>query len=633
MAPLQRLVSLFITLRLLASSVSAADVTLSLAEVKNRSYDYVIVGGGLSGLVVANRLTEDEEGTSIKLLRRTKVLTHVVSVLVIENGDIDDRPATRIPYFAAINTENYYDIISAPEPFMQNRTWKVHVGNVVGGGTVINGMIFDRGANADYDAWEQLGNKGWGWDGLGKYFKRATRFEAPSEATRKEFGITYDADAYGDGPLHVSIPSFQYEDYKNTFGAFLAEKMPHPREGYASPIGPFWAPTTIDNTTKERHHARKAYYDPVKNRANLDLLTSTHVDEILFKNHRTPTASGVKVTSNVDSQTAFLYAKREIILAAGGVFTPHLLMVSGIGPKDVLTAANIKVRKDLAAVGSNFQDHPALYMTFKLSNQSIPNPDMMASDPVFNATSAAQYEKDRTGPYTVGVGSATAFLPFKHISQKYRDITALIPAQNATQYLPDRYSKSAALLRGFLAQRDILTNHYISDSAAIGEYPIQPWGRAATALQKPLSRGILTLNTTHPAAPPIIVRNAFQNPVDKMVLAELVRFNRVHWLTQPLLARYSPVETVPGAQYETDEEIFDAGIQSGALNPTFAHSSGGCAMMPEELGGCVDEELRVYGVGGLRVVDASVMPLIPAAHLMASMYAVAEKAADIIKGV
>ncbi|KAI4950012.1 hypothetical protein J4E91_004668 [Alternaria rosae] len=254
-------------------------------------------------------------------------------------------------------------------------------------------------------------------------------------------------------------------------------------------------------------------------------------------------------------------------------------------------------------------------------------------DPDFNATAAELYAANRTGPWTFGRGNAALFLTFRDSSTKYIDITALISEQNATAYLPQRYSKITTLLNGFMAQRKIFIEHYLSDNAATDEYPIQPWGRATTAVQKPLSRGMLTLNTTHPSANPIVVRNAFQSPVDKLVLGELVRWNRKHWTTAPLLQRYAPVETVPGAQYQSDDEIFDASIEAAALAPAYAHSSGACALMPEELGGCVDPQLRVYGVQGLRVVDASILPLIPAAHLQATMYAVAEKAADIIKGV
>jgi choline dehydrogenase-like flavoprotein len=439
---------------------------------------------------------------------------------------------------------------------------------------------------------------------------------------------------YGNGPLKVSIPTYQYEDYTSIMGSFVSrDDIPHSVEGFAKPLGTFWTPNSIDNSTKERCHARKAYYDPISSRENLRLITNTHVDEVIFKQGEKVVASGVKMTSNIDGTQASVYAAKEVILAAGGVFTPHLLMLSGIGPRDVLSSANISVRKELPAVGSNFQDHQALYMRFNLSDQSIPNPDMLVTTPdkEFNATSAELYAASRTGPWTFGRGNAALFLAFKDFSSRYKNITAVVANQNATTYLPARYSQNGALLKGYLAQRKILVDHYLSDDAALGEYPIQPWGRATTAIQKPLSRGTLILNATNPAAMPIVVRNAFQNPVDKMVLGELVRWNRNHWTKASLLKRYAPVETVPGAQYQTDEEIFAASIKAAALDPTYAHSSGGCALMPEDLGGCVDAQLKVYGVGNLRVVDASIIPLIPAAHLQATMYAVAEKAADIIK--
>ncbi|UPX10163.1 uncharacterized protein EKO05_0000834 [Ascochyta rabiei] len=353
----------------------------SLARKLGAEYDCVIFGGGLSGLVVTNRLTENRKSISL-------------SVLVVENGVIDDQPASRVP----------------------------------------------------------------------------------------------------------SI------------------------EGFPKPLGTFWTPNTIDNSTKKRCYARFAYCDPIQKRSTLHLLTSTHVNEILFESCGKLAASGAKITNNGNALTTCVYAAKEVILAAGGIFTPHLLLLSGIGPKDVLSAANISIKREL--------------------------------------------------PAALGRGNAAAFLAFKQFSSKYHNVTGQISKQDATACHPERYSKNEALSKGFFAQRKILIEHYLSDNAATGEYSIQPWGRATTAVQKPLSRGTLTLNTMHLLANTIVVRNAFQNPVDKQVLGKLVRWNRKHWAKQPLLQRYSPVETVPGVQYQTDEEIFDASTKAAALDPAYARSSG-----------------------------------------------------------
>ncbi|KAF4631968.1 hypothetical protein G7Y89_g6161 [Cudoniella acicularis] len=588
----------------------------TFSEAKEQTYDYIIVGGGLTGLVVANRLSEDPEKT----------------VLVIENGYVDNGIATYIPYKANIlNVADMYPITSAPEPFLGNRTYPVRVGNVVGGGSIVNGMVFDRGSDADYDAWEQLGNDGWGWAGLKPYFFKSNHFTAPSESSVKEFGITYNASAYGNGPIQVSVPSFQFKDIKTIFGSWKVENVPMPIEGFAEPIGAYWLPNDINNATATRSNAHVTYFVPVENRTNLKLLTGTRVNKVLFDNsYGNLIANGVRMVSHADGTVAKAYANREVILAAGGVFTPHLLLLSGIGPQDVLAAANVTVLKDTPAVGSNFQDHPSLSMTYNLSNEAFPNPNSYTLNATFLADASAQYSKDHTGPWSFGRGSASAFLTFKQFSSKWQSITAKISQQNPLDFLPARYSQNPALLAGYMNQREMLIQEYLGDTSAIGEYPIQAWGHASAALEKPLSRGILTLNASNPQGFPVVQWNALQNPVDAEVLVELIKFNRAHWARKEL-AVYNPVELLPGAQYQTNEEIIQGSISTGTLSPTFAHPSGGCAMMPEELGGVVSDRLLVYGTERLSVVDASIIPMIPATHLQATMYAVAEKAADIIK--
>jgi choline dehydrogenase-like flavoprotein len=227
-------------------------------------------------------------------------------------------------------------------------------------------------------------------------------------------------------------------------------------------------------------------------------------------------------------------------------------------------------------------------------------------------------------------GYAQAQLTFKQVSSKHANITSLLSSQEPSQFLPERYAKNPALLNGFKKQKEILISRYLGDESLITQLPVQAWGHTTVSAPKPLSRGTIELNVTHPEAPPVVHFNTFQNPIDGAVVAELVRFNRLHW-SRPALSGYNPIETQPGPQYQTDDEIVNASIKSGALTPTFVHMSGGCAMMPEELGGCVSDQLMVYGIGNLTVVDASLLPLIPACNLQATMYAVAEKAADIIK--
>jgi choline dehydrogenase-like flavoprotein len=270
------------------------------------------------------------------------------TVLVIENGSLSNSTLSSIPgNSGGLNLAAMYDIHSAPVPNLGNQSFLVTVGNVVGGGSFVNGMQFDRGADADYDAWAQLGNKGWDWQGLKPYFMKSNHFDAPSNKTTEEFSITYDARAYGNGPLKVSIPDYQFPDMKAIYHSWDDVDIPHPQEGFAEPVGHYWSPNSIDKTTAMRSTARTAYYDPIVSRKNLKLLTDTHVDEITFSKDSTGTlrATGVKYTPKSTKKQARVFAAKEVILAAGGVFTPHLLMYSGIGPRDVLQAAGVTVKK------------------------------------------------------------------------------------------------------------------------------------------------------------------------------------------------------------------------------------------------------------------------------------------------
>jgi choline dehydrogenase-like flavoprotein len=362
----------------------------------------------------------------------------------------------------------------------------------------------------------------------------------------------------------------------------------------------------------------------------LVLATGKTVNEILFDQGILTglKAKGIQFVSRSDKSTKQVYARKEVILAAGAVFTPQLLQLSGIGPRDVLTAAGVRVKKHMPGVGANMQDHPNANMQFDLQNLATPNP-LSGIDPAFNAAAFAQYAANKTGPITQAHGSTLAFLSLQTITEKYTDIVRSISTQNAGDFLPSVYSDSA-LLRGFMKQRSIIANLHSRTDAAIGEFPIVAFGLAIGALQRPLSRGTITLNPSNKYSPPVVQWNTFQNPIDRSIMVEMVRWIRQHW-ARPELAKFSPIELVPGADAQTDDDIIDALNGQDALRPSFAHMSGSCAMMPESLGGVVSSDLTVYGVNGLSIVDGSIVPLVPATHLQATMYAVAEKAADIIK--
>ncbi|KAN0102728.1 GMC oxidoreductase [Hyaloscypha variabilis] len=582
-------------------------------HASNQTYDFIIVGGGLSGLVVANRLSEDP----------TK------SVLVIENGYIDNGPLTSIPYNVwNLNQADWWNITSAPEPFFDNQTFGIRVGSVVGGGTIINGMAIDRAPDSDYDAWETLGNVGWGSAGLAPYFKKFSHFTPPSASSVKAFNITYDASAFGNGPVEISIPSYEYPDEKIQMDAYRAEPIAAPREGFASPLGVYWFGNDINNATATRAHARVSYYDPVQNRTNLKLLTGTTVNQILFDKNLT--ATGIQIVSRADGSVSKVYANKEVILAAGGIFSPYLLLLSGIGPNDVLIAANVTVKLDAPGVGSNFQDHPIYAMTFNLTNQTWPNQNTIFDNATFLAAAEAQYEATRQGPWSVGRSNAAAFLTFQQFSSKYQNLTSRITSQDPAAHLPATYTKNPTLLAGFKKQRDLIIKGLLSNETSTGEIPIQAWGHSTVAFQKPLSRGTITLNNTDPQNMPIVQWNALTNPIEPEIMAELLDWNRRHW-ARPELARYSPVENTPGAQYSSTADLMQQGVANGYLQPTFSHPSCSNPMMPQSLGGVVSNQLLVYGTKQLSIVDASIIPLIPATHLQATVYAISEKAADLIK--
>jgi choline dehydrogenase-like flavoprotein len=314
----------------------------------------------------------------------------------------------------------------------------------------------------------------------------------------------------------------------------------------------------------------------------------------------------------------------EVLLAAGALNTPKLLHLSGIGPRPLLEAHNIPVLVPLPGVGANYQDHPAVFSVLNYS-VTIPAPSMDANMLRTNSTYAAQmmaeYKANRTGPYTVSVGNLASFLPLPLIAPNdYQAIIKSARHASAAAFLPP--TTDPTIQAGFAAQKELLLRAFERGTVAVDEFIINSDLTPLWALQKPLSRGYVEISSADPFTPPNIQPRTAADPIDVAILLEAIKHTRRFYASAGMVV-FKPVET---------EVVLDEAVVREKLVPTFDHPSCSCAMQPRRLGGVVDPWLRVYGVSGLRIVDASIIPIIPAAHLQSTMYVISEKAADIIRG-
>ncbi|KAH9482008.1 Dehydrogenase xptC [Psilocybe cubensis] len=576
------------------------------------AYDYVIVGGGQSGLVIANRLSEDPKKT----------------VLVVEYGYFDDTPGQLEPSSGSVYaSRNLFNVTTVPQRGIGNREGIVYAASVVGGGSTVNGMLFDRGSADDYNNWEKLGNPGWGWRGLLPYFKKSSSFTPPRADLAAEYNITWDIPrAYGNGPIQSTFPDWQWPTIKSQWKAWTDLGVPINEEGAAGDaFGAYWVPSNVDQTYR-RSYARSGYFEPVKNRRNLHLLIGHRVNEVLFTSKKRAEAVTIQARGTANgSPTKTVKAAQEIVLCAGWLHTPQILQRSGVGPKSLLTQAGIPVVADLPGVGFNLQDHPALLLIYQYQTDLFPNPNSLTNNATFQAWATEQWAS-RKGPYSIGVGNALATVPFPILSPTYQTTINKAKGQNAADYLPSTYGPQN--VKGFLKQRAVILDSFGRRDNGVVEIPFLGGSTLSLVLEKPLSRGTVLLNTTDRYAEPVIDYNTNVNPVDTDIFIAVIKFAR-RWFQTPSQQHLTPVEVYPGSSVGTDEEI--AAHSVNAIWPSTAHGCGTSAMAPRDQAGVVSPSLTVYGVTGLSVGDVSIIPIIPATHTCATVYAIAEKAADLIK--
>lgn len=333
-------------------------------------------------------------------------------------------------------------------------------------------------------------------------------------------------------------------------------------------------------------------------------------------------------------------AKKEVIVAAGSLHTPQLLQLSGIGDKTLLSSINVPTVVDLPAVGQNLHDHVYVMvvnsskwreqqdkssLTKALVNTTLTLSSELTSNTTFAAEARTEYDASHRGPLSSPTGDFLLFLPLSTYSNASASIHAAALAADASLSLPA--GAPAEVVKGYTASYDSLNSKLVADDAAFLEV-IWSEGVLFLGLQHPYSRGSVKASSNSIFDAPIADAGFLRNPLDTMLLREAVHFCR-HLVAQPSIAELKPFEAVPGANVTSDADI-DQFIKGAAS--TLWHPAGSCKMGKKEDGAVVNGELKVYGVEGLRVVDASVFPMLPASHTMTTVYAVAERAADIIKG-
>jgi choline dehydrogenase-like flavoprotein len=511
-------------------------------------YDYVIVGAGSAGCVLAARLGEDPD----------------VKIAVVEAGPPDADPEIHIPmtFGLLLKSRFDWDFVSEPEPGLDLRRNYLPRGRVLGGSSSLNAMIYMRGNRADYDEWAALGLEGWGYDDVLPYFKRAED---------NERGADYYHGA--GGPLSVSDGRSLHPLVDAMIEAAIEAGMPaNDDHNGASQEGAGRFQFTQRNG--RRCSTAVAYLRPAAERGNVDVITEALATRILFEGER---AIGVEILRN--NQLEEIRAEREVIVCAGAYQSPQLLLLSGIGPADELMPLGIEARMDLP-VGRNLQDHPSLILVWLTNQDSL----LTAMTP----ENMELFEREGRGPLSSNVGEGGAFIHTRDGLEA-----------------PDIQFHFAPLMlhEEFLGP---LVDH---------AYCFGP------ALLKPTSRGYVKLLSPLPHVKPRILHNYLATEEDRRSMIDGTRVamdvNR-----QPALRKvYRSDFAVPASDSEADIVDF---IEH--RTGTVFHPVGTCAM-----GAVVDAELRVYGVEGLRVVDASVMPTVPRGNTNAAVIMAAEKAADIIR--
>lgn len=585
-----------------------ADVMLTAAK----QFDYVVIGGGQAGLVVASRLSEDPS----------------LQVAVIEAGpsglDPDDAAKIDVPaanlYNSPGKSEMNWNWTTTAQVNLNNQQKPWPRGRVLGGSSAINGLYYIRQSAREQNLWAKLIDNAtdlWGWENMLRAMKKSENFTAPTDQARTVGDIHWNTSAHGsNGPIGVTWPAISYAPV----GAFIesasnvsAPATNNPDSGNA--WGTFVGTSAINPTNWTRTTSRTGYIDPYTYRSNLVVLTDHMVSKINFdtSNQDAVKATSVQFMKNKGGRTFQVNVTREVILSAGAVNSPQILQVSGIGDKNLLDSKQVPVVVDLPGVGYHLQDHLSAGVQF-----TPKNPDELPPAKVTNNATVDSF-----------VNSATSYTNTSQLLGNQSDSVIGLVRDNATKAV-QAYDAPDAVKQGYNLTY-LATANEIYDSP-IGSMELlfaMTFGQiqVQAALQHPFSRGSVTIQSSDIWDAPVINPSYLEQETDLIFLRAGFRMAR-SILQQAPLSSHVDQETAPGNDVQSDDQ-WDNWIRNNI--GTEYHPSCTCSMLPRESGGVVDKNLLVYGTSNLRVIDASVPPLSMSAHLMSIVYGIGEIGAEIVQ--
>ncbi|WQF82350.1 Putative glucose-methanol-choline oxidoreductase, FAD/NAD(P)-binding domain superfamily [Colletotrichum destructivum] len=602
-------------LTLLAALLSAGALAAPIKGIDRANiedeYDFIIAGGGTAGLVLANRLSES--GKQRVLVLEAGPSPEVVSAYKPPGGN-------QFLGGTAIDWSFY----TTPQEHLDDRILRYHRGRCLGGSSVTNGFYYGRGSASVYDDWVKIGNPGWGWDDVYPLFVKGTHFNPPDDHEARGFDVSYkthDPSAYADGPLQIG-----YQGYVPPSGVGFIEAA---ADALQIPIVQDYNTGNSTGVKQGTGHLdadfmRSSSYDSylrqARRRRNLDVLYSAPVWKINFdqSSGERPRAEGVAFMDHPTGVVHEVKAKKEVIVSAGAFNSPQLLMVSGVGPTAQLEEFAIEPVHINENIGQHLNDH-SVFSIMATSTPEFSTSDMAAT---YSALREAQDEfyTNQTGQYTAPSGITNAFQKLSEAELEAIGAGEIITAGLANQSHIEYLFESVFYPSGptpYYTPRGNETYISLTASSMVA-----------------LSRGNVTLRSSSMAEFPRINPNYYAHPVDRIIALASFKYLR-KILAHPRMAAFTVGpnngEVSPGADNvsEDDEDAVLAYVRANTI-PNW-HASGTNQMLPEADGGVVDPRLRVYGVDGLRVVDCSIIPVLPDVNIVASVYMIGEKGAEMIR--